>query len=109
MQALRAIGRTQELMLAPVNYFDLRAKVSRIEVPVAFFQGRHDVGTNPAVVARYAAALDAPYGKSLVWFESSAHMPYYEEPVLFREALVRALDVPTAPSPPLTPRYARAP
>jgi pimeloyl-ACP methyl ester carboxylesterase len=42
-------------------------------------------------VARYAAGLDAPRGKSFVWFEDSAHMPYYEEPVLFREALVRAL------------------
>ena len=80
-------------MLAPVNHFDLRTTVSRIQVPIAFFQGRKDVGTNPEVVARYAADLDAPRGKSLVWFEDSAHMPYYEEPVLFREALLRALDV----------------
>jgi pimeloyl-ACP methyl ester carboxylesterase len=91
VQALRAIRKTLELMLAPDNHFDLRAKVPRIEVPVAFFQGRHDVGTNPAVVARYVVDLDAPRGKSLVWFESSAHMPYYEEPLLFREALVRTL------------------
>ena len=100
VQILGAINKTQELMLAPVNHFDLRATVPRIEVPIAFFQGRHDVGTNPEVVARYAASLDAPRGKSLVWFEDSAHMPYYEEPVLFREALLRALEV--APSPPLT-------
>jgi pimeloyl-ACP methyl ester carboxylesterase len=43
------------------------------------------------VVARYAAALDAPRGKSFVWFEDSAHMPYYEEPVRFREALLGVL------------------
>ena len=96
VQALRAINRTQELMLAPANHFDLRATVSRVEIPIAFFQGRHDVGTNPEVVAGYAAALDAPRGKSLVWFEDSAHMPYDEEPVLFRAALLRALDA--APS-----------
>jgi pimeloyl-ACP methyl ester carboxylesterase len=92
-QILAAISRTQELMLAPINHFDLRTTVSRIQVPIAFFQGRKDVGTNPEVVARYAAGLDAPRGKSMVWFEDSAHMPYYEEPVLFREALLRALDV----------------
>ena len=80
-------------MLAPANYFDLRATVPRIAVPIAFFQGRHDVGTNPAVVERYAAALDAPLGKSFVWFEDSAHMPYDEEPIRFREALLRALDI----------------
>ncbi len=83
VRALGAIERTQTLMLAPVNHFDLRATVTRVEVPIAFFQGRHDVGTNPEVVARYAAALDAPSGKSLVWFEDSAHMPYAEEPVAF--------------------------
>ena len=92
VHALRAIGRTQELMLSPRNRFDLRATLPRVEIPIAFFQGRHDVGTNPEVVARYAAGLDAPRGKSVVWFENSAHMPYYEEPVLFREALLRALD-----------------
>jgi len=93
---LGAISRTQEVMLAPVNHFDLRTTVSRLQVPIAFFQGRKDVGTNPEVVARYAAGLDAPRGKSLVWFEESAHMPYYEEPVRFREALLRALDAITS-------------
>jgi pimeloyl-ACP methyl ester carboxylesterase len=101
VQALAAISRTQELMLAPVNHFDLRTMISRVQVPIAFFQGRHDVGTNPDLVARYAASLDAPRGKSFVWFEDSAHMPYYEEPALFRAALLRALDVACAPSPPL--------
>jgi pimeloyl-ACP methyl ester carboxylesterase len=50
-----------------------------------------------------AAALDAPKGKSLVWFEDSAHMPYYEEPVFFRNALLRALGENPAPSPALSP------
>jgi pimeloyl-ACP methyl ester carboxylesterase len=89
---LAAITRSQALMLAPVNHFDLRTAVSRIEVPIAFLQGRKDVATNPEVVAGYAARLDAPRGKSLVWFEDSAHMPYFEQPTLFREALLRALD-----------------
>lgn len=88
---LAAIPRTQELMLVPANHFDLRVEVNRIQVPIAFFQGRHDVGTNPAVVERYAAALDAPRGKSLVWFDDSAHMPYDEEPARFREQLLIAL------------------
>jgi pimeloyl-ACP methyl ester carboxylesterase len=95
VQALLAIQKTQKLILASVKHFDLRTTASRIEVPIAFLQGRHDVGTNPEVVARYAAALDAPKGKSFVWFEDSAHMPYYEEPVLFREALLRALGAST--------------
>ena len=88
LRALRAIETTQRLLLAPRNHFDLRATVSCIDVPVAFFQGRHDVGTNPALVESFAAALHAPRGKTFVWFEQSAHMPYFEEPVQFREALL---------------------
>jgi len=91
LRALSAIEKTLELMLAPANHFDLRTAVPRLQVPIAFFQGRQDVGTNPEVVARYAAALDAPRGKSFVWFEESAHMPYFEEPARFREALLRTL------------------
>jgi pimeloyl-ACP methyl ester carboxylesterase len=98
ISALRAIERTQELMLASTSQFDLRTDVPRLEVPVAFFQGRHDVGTNPAVVARYVETLEAPAGKSLVWFEDSAHLPYYEEPARFGEALRRALGLAIAPA-----------
>ncbi len=89
-------------MLASANHFDLRATVPRIQIPITFFQGRKDVGTNPEVVARYADGLDAPQGKSLVWFEDSAHMPYYEEPDLFRQALLRALNAAPRPLNPAT-------
>jgi proline iminopeptidase len=92
LQALRAIQGTQERMLAHLKDFDLRKVVSRIDVPIVFFQGRHDFATPPRLVASYVDALDAPRGKSLVWFEASAHMPQYEEPARFREALLRALD-----------------
>lgn len=32
-----------------------------------------------------------------MWFEHSAHMPYYEEPIPFREALLRALELTPGP------------
>ena len=74
-------------MLAHLRDFDLRKIVSRVTVPIVFLQGRHDFATTPAIVASYAETL----GKSLVWFEDSAHMPYYEEPARFRQALLDAL------------------
>jgi proline iminopeptidase len=93
VHALRAIESTQGRMLAYVQHFDLRTQVTRIDVPIAFFQGRHDYATPPDLVARYVNALDAPRGKSLVWFDASAHMPQYEEPKPFRDALLRALEI----------------
>jgi proline iminopeptidase len=100
VQALRAVEVTQGRMLAHLKHFDLRAVVSRIDVPIVFFQGRHDFATPPDLVASYVDPLDAPRGKSLVWFEASAHMPHYEEPAHFREALLRALNVASVPSSP---------
>lgn len=93
VRALRSIEATQGRMLAHLQGFDLRSVVSRIDVPITFFQGRHDFATPPDLVARYVDALEAPAGKSLVWFEASAHMPHYEEPARFREALLQALDI----------------
>jgi len=102
VRALRAIETTQERMLAELQRFDLRAFVLRVEVPIVFFQGLHDFATPPDLVARYVDTLEAPRGKSLVWFEGSAHMPHYEEPARFRSALLRALDVAPAPDPSAT-------
>ena len=85
IKALRAMEATQSRMLADLAGFDLRPIVSRLDVPIVFFQGRHDVATPPALVASYAETLAAP----LVWFEHSAHMPQFEEPARFREELLR--------------------
>ena len=91
VQSLQAIERTQGLMLKHLEHFDLRAIVSRVEVPIAFFQGRHDFATPPDLVASYVDGLGATHGKSLEWFEESAHMPHFEEPGHFRDAQVRSL------------------
>jgi len=88
-----SLGATLATMLAHLHDFDLRRVVSRVEIPITFFQGRQDFATPPDLVASYVDALDAPSGKSLVWFEASAHMPHYEEPARFREALLGALNL----------------
>lgn len=67
---------------------DLPAQVPRIEVPVFFFQGRHDRNSPSVLVEEYFARLDAPRGKRLVWFEDSAHSLYREEPERFGRVLV---------------------
>jgi pimeloyl-ACP methyl ester carboxylesterase len=54
VRALRAIEVTQGRMLAHLKNFDLRAVVSRIDVPIVFFQGRHDFATPPDLVASRA-------------------------------------------------------
>ena len=98
LRAIRAMSVTQERMLAELAVFDIRRHAPRIEVPVFFFQGRHDVAAPPEVVERYFSELEAPRGKALVWFEESAHMPHYEQPAQFRAALLDAIRSSAGPS-----------
>jgi pimeloyl-ACP methyl ester carboxylesterase len=60
----------------------------RSSVPVFFFVGRHDFNTPSRLAAEYLERLDTPL-KGLVWFEHSAHFPFFEEPDLFHREMVR--------------------
>ena len=67
---------------------DLGQQVRRIDVPAWFVAGAHDQITPLGLVRPYVDALDAPAGKRLVVFETSAHLPFVEEPARF-ERVVR--------------------
>jgi pimeloyl-ACP methyl ester carboxylesterase len=68
----------------------LGESVPALDVPVAFFLGRHDHHVDAAVAADYFASLRAP-AKHLVWFEHSAHNIPFEEPDTFVTSVVDAL------------------
>lgn len=63
--------------------------LTRLEIPVFFFLGRRDYTTPAPLAAAYFQRLEAPF-KRLVWFEESAHFPFFEEPARCRAELVRA-------------------
>ncbi|MBD3336977.1 MAG: alpha/beta fold hydrolase [Candidatus Eisenbacteria bacterium] len=65
--------------------------VTAVEIPVYFFTGRHDYTTPFALVENYLQVLDAPR-KEIVWFEDSAHFPFFEQPGEFAESLKRVRD-----------------
>ena len=57
---------------------DLREQAPRLEVPVYFLEGRHDVNAPPALAEDYLQKLEAPH-KELIWFEHSGHSPWVDE------------------------------
>ncbi len=71
----------------PLKELDLTADAPRIEVPVFFLMGRHDVIVSAKLAEEYFHMLDAPSGKTLIWFEESAHRPYHEEPDKFLDVM----------------------
>lgn len=69
-----------------VAAWDARILHNDDTVPLFFFMGRHDYDTPAPLAAEYSAGINGPH--RLVWFEESAHFPFYEESALFRERLV---------------------
>lgn len=69
---------------------ELADAVTRVEVPVYFFTGRHDYCDPFVLTEEYFGRLSAPE-KHMVWFEESAHFPFYEEPAAFAREMRNVL------------------
>lgn len=83
--ALRGFESTTARLLPAYQGLDLLAEPLRIRPPVAIFQGRQDRVVPPDLAVELAARL----GVDVVWFDESAHMPQEEEPIRFRQELLR--------------------
>lgn len=57
---------------------DLRKDYAKLQVPVYFFLGRHDVNAPTELAEEYCNVLEAPK-KRIVWFEHSGHSPWLNE------------------------------
>jgi pimeloyl-ACP methyl ester carboxylesterase len=69
---------------------DLRARVRRLEVPVWFVMGAHEVPGRLQAVQQWYGQLHAP-DKELVMFDRSGHRPQFEQPDRFVEVMQRVL------------------
>jgi len=61
--------------------------IHSVDVPVYFFTRRHDYTTPFALIELFFEKLEAP-SKRLIWFDKSAHFPFYEEPERFSQKMV---------------------
>ncbi len=68
-------------------YLDFRVSITDLVVPVYFFTGRHDYDTVFSLIEDYYNTLNAQE-KELIWFDDSAHFPFYEESEKFNEILI---------------------
>lgn len=75
---LRGIVTTFNHVYPQLYGIDLRTKYPKLEVPVYFFLGRHDINAPAFLVEDYLAILEAP-NKEIIWFEHSGHSPWINE------------------------------
>jgi pimeloyl-ACP methyl ester carboxylesterase len=71
------------------NFKNIFNEVRELQVPVYFFEGRHDriAACAPELVIEYCKNLTAPK-KEIIWFEESAHHPNLDEPDKFQKVLI---------------------
>ena len=65
-------------------------EIRELEVPVYFLVGTSDYTTPHELITTYFQQLKAPY-KHIIYFEDSAHFPFFEEPDKFCEVLIQSL------------------
>jgi pimeloyl-ACP methyl ester carboxylesterase len=84
---LRAFRETFERMWPEVSKLNLLELAPELTVPVFFFLGRDDHFVPAAASVAYFDRMIAP-AKQLVWFETSGHEPFVDEPSRFNAAMV---------------------
>lgn len=70
--------------VAPVDFLET---IPSLDVPVFFFNGRHDWNTPTALVEEWSAELEAPSIET-VWFEDVGHLIPLEAPEEFQRAIL---------------------
>ena len=74
----RGLIRTFDHVYPQLYEFDLRKDHPKLNIPVFFFLGRHDINAPISLSLEYADLLEAPE-KEVVWFEHSGHSPWINE------------------------------
>lgn len=79
---VRGIINTYNHVYQQLYGIDMRTDYTKLDVPVYFFLGRHDINAPTALVEEYVQVLNAPK-KDIIWFDNSGHSPWINEPVKF--------------------------
>lgn len=93
---VRGLLQTMNVLWSQLWEVDFREQAPRLEVPVYFLEGRHDVNAPPELAEDYLQRLEAPY-KELIWFEHSGHSPWVEESEKMVDVMVNLVFKQTAP------------
>jgi pimeloyl-ACP methyl ester carboxylesterase len=89
----RGVLQTLDVVYPQLWEVDFRQQATKLEVPVYFLLGRHDINAPTVLTEQYDAFLEAPH-KQIVWFEHSGHTPWVSESARFVEVIVNLVLAP---------------
>ena len=83
--------RTLDQVFPQLYNINFRKSVTKLEVPMYFLLGRHDLNAPTYLAEEYYQLLNAPK-KELVWFEHSGHAPWNTEADRYVKEVKRIVD-----------------
>lgn len=86
----RGVLETLDVVYPQLWEVDFRKQATKLDVPVYFLIGRHDINAPTVLTEQYFARLDAPH-KEIVWFEHSGHTPWVAESDRFVQVMVETV------------------
>lgn len=87
---IRGFADMGGLMYPQLQDLDFRTSVPRLDVPVYFVQGRHELTARSCFADEWIAQLQAPI-KRVYIFENSGHNPDAEEPGRFNDLMINTV------------------
>jgi pimeloyl-ACP methyl ester carboxylesterase len=84
---LRGVLETLGVVYPQLWEVDFRKQAAKLDVPVYFLIGRHDINAPVTLTQEYYDILEAPH-KEIVWFEHSGHNPWVTEGEEFTRVMV---------------------
>ena len=85
---VRGISFSSEAIWDEQQTYDAADHIQRLDVPYFLMVGRHDHIIPSSLSAEFFDGLEATE-KELIWFEESAHVPFFEEPDTFNQEVLR--------------------
>ena len=83
--------RTLDQVFPQLYNINFRKSATKLEVPMYFLLGRHDLNAPTYLAEEYHQLLNAPK-KELVWFEHSGHAPWNTEADRYVKEVKRIVD-----------------
>jgi proline iminopeptidase len=78
-----------EVLDADMAHYDLNPEIKKFRMPVLVMTGRYDMNVAPVVAWKIHKAIP---GSRLVIIDRSGHLPFYEEPERFKQAVEEFLN-----------------
>ena len=82
VKVIRGFFRTMHMLMPEFEKIQFDHTIGELKVPLVVMLGRHDYMTPSTIAETYFEGVRAP-AKTVHWFESAAHFPYYDDPQKF--------------------------